>query len=257
MLRELVEYRELLFAVVRRDLILRYKQAALGVGWAILVPLLHMVVFSIVFTRVVRLETDWPYPIYAYAGLLPWAMFASAVKFSAGSLVANRELVTKLYFPREVFVFSAVLVALVDFLVAGLVLAGLMAYYGVWPSWWVVLLPAVVLVQLVFTAGVGLLLAMANLFYRDVKYLTDVLLMVWMLATSVVYPVERVGGGLGAILATANPMTPIINAFRSLLLGGQPPGLIPLGVASALSILVLAVGWWFFHHSEHRFAEEI
>jgi ABC-type polysaccharide/polyol phosphate export permease len=257
MLGEQVRYREVLLAMVRRDLLLRYKQAALGFGWAVLVPLLHMIVFTVVFTRVVLLETEFPYPIYAYTGLLPWALFASAVRFSAGSLVANRDLITKIFFPREVFVFSAVIVALVDFLVASLVLLALMAYYGVGLSWSVLFVPVIVGVQLAFTTGIGLLVAMANLFYRDVRYLVDVLLTAWMFGTSVVYPVERIGGRLAEILVLVNPMTPIINAYRSVVLGGSLPDLAALAPAAGLAVGVLAVGWLVFHRGEFRFAEEV
>ena len=257
MLHEQVRYREVLVAMVRRDLLLRYKQAALGFGWAVLVPLLHMMVFTLVFTRVAPLDTGFPYPIYAYTGLLPWAMFASAVRFSTSSLVSNRELITKVFFPREVFVFSAVLVALVDFLVASLVLLGLMAYYGVAPTASLLFLPVVVVVQLAFTTGIGLLVAMANLFYRDVKYLVEVLLTVWMFGTSVVYPVERIGGLLADVLVLVNPMTPIVNAYRSIILSGALPDSARFGPAAALAFGTLAVGWWAFHRGEFRFAEEV
>lgn len=257
MLEEQVRYRELLMAVVRRDLILRYKQAALGFGWAVLVPLLNMIVFTIVFTRVTTLETDAPYPLFAYAGLLPWALFASSIRFSASSLATNRDLITKVYFPREVFVFSAVIVALVDFLVASTVLFVLMAYFGVAPSGWIFALPVILLVLMAFAAGVGLVVAMANLFYRDVKYLTEIVLTIWMFATSVLYPVRRVGGRTGELLAVLNPLTPIIEAFRAALIGSAMPEPLHLGVAGISSFVVLGIGWLWFHRAEPVFAQEI
>lgn len=256
MFREQLDYRELLLSVTRRDLILRYEHSLLGIGWAVLMPLSHMLIFSVIFTRVAPLDTGLPYPIFVYAGLLPWNMFGSALRFSTTSLTSNSELVTKVYFPREILPASAVLVALVDFAVASTILAGLMIYYGVGVSWTVFFLPVVVVVQVAFTAGVALLVAMANLFFRDVKYLFEVLLTIWMFATPVVYPVERIGGSLGAVLAL-NPMTPIIDAYRSVLLLGELPKATGFAAVTLLSFALLCVSWLSFHRAEFRFAEEI
>jgi lipopolysaccharide transport system permease protein len=256
MLRELVEYRELLFSLVRRDLLLRYKQTVMGFGWAILMPVTYMIVFSLIFTRVVKLETGVPYPIYVYAGLLPWNFFASSLRFSVGSLTANSTLITKVYFPRELLPFAAILVSLVDFAVGAIVLAGLMAWYHVGLHWTILLLPVVVLVQMIFTAAVALLLSMGNLFYRDVKYLIEILITLWMFATSVVYPVNRVGGNLAPILAL-NPMTPIIDAYRSVLLHGQLPAFGPFAGAALFAVVLLAASWLAFHRAEFQFAERI
>jgi ABC-type polysaccharide/polyol phosphate export permease len=256
MIREQLDYRELLFSLTRRDLIVRYRQAVMGVGWALFMPVLNVAIFSLVFTRVVPLDTGLPYAVYAYAGLLPWTLFASALRFSTVSLTSNATLVTKVHFPREVFPFSQVLVALVDFAVASAVLAALMAWYRIGVTWTALLVPAVLLIQLAFTAGLALILAMANLFYRDVRHVFDVVLTVWMFATSVVYPVERIGGRLGAILAL-NPMTPIIDAYRALLLRGEIPEAAPLVWAAAVAFATFAGGWVAFHRAELRFAETI
>jgi len=256
MFRELAEYRELLLSLVRRDLLLRYKQTVMGFGWAILMPVTYMIVFSLIFTRVVKLETGVPYPVYVYAGLLPWNFFASSLRFSVGSLTANSTLITKVYFPRELLPFAAILVSLVDFAVGATVLAGLMAWYHVGLHWTIVLLPLVVFVQVIFTAAVSLLLSMGNLFYRDVKYLIEILITLWMFATSVVYPVSRVGGKLAPILAL-NPMTPIIDAYRSVLLHGQVPALGPFLVTALFAIGLLVVSWLSFHRAEFQFAERI
>jgi ABC-type polysaccharide/polyol phosphate export permease len=144
----------------------------------------------------------------------------------------------------------------VDLAVASLVLVALMVYYHIGVTWTVALLPVVLLVQIAFTTGVALLLSMANLFYRDVKYLFEILITVWMFATSVVYPVDRVGGRLGALLAL-NPMTPIIDAYRDVLLRGTVPPAGPFGTATAVSLLTLGVAWLIFHRAEFRFAESI
>ncbi len=256
MVAELVQYRELLASLTRRDLLLRYKQTIMGFGWSILMPVTYMVIFSLIFTRVVKLDTGVPYPIYAYTGLLPWNFFASSLRFAVVSLTSNSTLVTKVYFPREILPFSVILVSLVDFAVGAIVLAGLMAWYGVGVHASLLLLPVVVLVQVLFTAGVTLLLAMGNLFYRDVKYLIEIVITLWMFATSVVYPVQRIGGRLGPLLAL-NPMTPIIDAYRAVVLHGEPPAAGPFLGAAAFSVALLAASWLAFHRAEFRFAESI
>jgi len=256
MVGEVVQYRELLLSITRRDVLLRYKQTLMGFGWSIVMPVTYMILFSLVFTRVARVETDVPYPIYAYTGLLPWNFFASSLRFSVGSLTANSTLVTKVYFPREILPFSVILVSLVDFAVGSVVLAGLMAWYGIAVRWTLMFLPVVVVVQIVFTAGVTLLLAMANLFYRDVKYLLEIFITLGMFATSAVYPVERLGGRSGALLAL-NPMTSILDAYRAVVLRGALPAPAPFAVGAAFSVLLLVASWLAFHRAEFRFAESI
>jgi ABC-type polysaccharide/polyol phosphate export permease len=254
MLREQYEYRELLYRMTARDLLVRYKQAVMGFGWAVFMPLLNTAVFSVIFTRVAPLETDVPYPIFAYTGLMFWNFFASSLRFAVVSLSGNATLVTKIYFPREIFPFSAILVCLVDLAVSATVLVGLMVYYRVTPSWTIAFVPMILLIQILFTAGIALLVAMANLFLRDVKYIFEMVLTLWMFATSVVYPVERLGGTLGSVLRL-NPMTPIIDGYRAVILGGEPPQFGPLAVAAALSLVTLFVAWVVFHRAEYRFAE--
>jgi lipopolysaccharide transport system permease protein len=254
-LLEMVEYRELLIQMVRRDLLLRYKQTIMGVGWAVFMPLVNTAVFSVIFVRVAPIQTDVPYPVFAYCGLLAWNFFVSSLRFAVISLTSNVNLVTKVYFPREIFPFSCVVVALVDLLVGSGVLIALMAYYHVGVSATLWLLPVVILVHVVFTAGIALLVSMANLFYRDVKYLFEIVASVWMFATSVVYPVDRIGGTAGAILQL-NPMTPIIDAYRATVLLGQVPSPSFI-VAAAIAFLTFYAGWLLFHRLEFRFAESI
>ena len=256
MVGELVEYRELLFSMARRDFLLRYKQTVMGIGWSILMPVTYMLVFSLIFTRVVKLDAGLPYPIYAYAGLLPWNFFSSSLRLSVNALVANSGLITKVYFPREVLPLSVILVSLVDFGIGALVLAGMMAFYGIGVHPTLVLLPVVLVVHVAFTAAIALLISMGNLFYRDVKYLIEIVLTLWMFATSVVYPVERVGGRLGPLLQL-NPMTPIIEAYRSILLRGQWPDWGRFGIAAAISFALLAASWLWFHRAEAQFAERV
>ncbi|PYR93366.1 MAG: phosphate ABC transporter permease [Acidobacteria bacterium] len=255
MVYEQFEYREVLRQMTLRDLTLRYKQTVMGFGWAVLMPLVNTAVFSVIFTRVAPLDVGMAYPLYAFCGLLAWNFFASALRFSVTSLTSNQILVSKIYFPREIFPIAAVLVALVDFAVAMVPLAALMAYYHVPVGASLVLLPVVIAIHVIFTAAIGLLLAMGNLFYRDVKYLFEVAITVWMFATSVLYPVERVGGRLGTLLGL-NPMTAVIDAYRSVLLLGTWPSS-ALTSAAIVSIALLAMAWFAFHRAEFAFAEHL
>jgi lipopolysaccharide transport system permease protein len=256
MVTEQVHYRELLYQLTKRDLLLRYKQSIMGFGWAIFMPLVNTLVFSVVFMRIAPIDSGMPYPLFAFSGLLTWNFFASSLKFAVNSLTGNVNLVTKVYFPREILPFSAVIVCFVDFLVASIVFVPLMLYYQVTPTWHLLWVPVVLLVHLAFTAGMALLLAMGNLFYRDVKYLFEIVITVWMFATSVLYPVEKIGGGLGAVMR-ANPMTPIIDAYRDVLLRGESPFTQPFLVAALVAMLTLAGGWVLFHRAAFQFAENI
>jgi ABC-type polysaccharide/polyol phosphate export permease len=256
MIGEQIEYRELLYQMTLRDLLLRYKQTVMGFGWAVFMPLVNTAVFSVIFTRVTSVATPVPYPLFAFCGFLFWNFFASSLRFSVLSLTANSNLVTKVYFPREIFPFSAVLVCLVDLAVGSTVLIGLMLYYGVAVTPAVFFLPVILTVLVAFTSGLALLLAMSNLYYRDIKYLFEVAITVWMFATSVVYPVESVGGRLGQLLAV-NPMTQLIEACRSVLLYGQLPPAGPFTATAVLSLIVLVAGWQVFHRAEFTFAENI
>lgn len=249
------EYRELLVRMTARDLLLRYKQTVMGFGWAIFMPLVNTAIFSVIFTRVAAIDVGTPYPVYAFCGLVAWNFFASSLRFSVTSLTSNPSLVTKVYFPREIFPFSAVLVSIVDFAVSSLVLVGLMLYYRIELGWPLLMLPVVVLAIIVFTAATALVISMANLFYRDVKYLFEIVIAVWMFATSVVYPIGRVGGKLGAVLAL-NPMTHLIDAFRAVLLDQRLPGM-AFHLTFAASILMLAGAWVMFHLAEFDFAENL
>jgi ABC-type polysaccharide/polyol phosphate export permease len=256
MAHEQFEFRELLYQIAARDLLLRYKQTAMGFAWALLMPLLNTAIFSVIFMRVAPIDTAAPYPLFAYCGLLVWNFTASSLRFAVTSLTGNTNLVTKVYFPREIFPFSAVAVALVDFGVAALVLVAMMIYYRVPVTVAVFVLPAVVVVQTLFTAALSLLLAMANLFYRDVKYLFDVVLSVWMFASAVVYPAETLHGTLGLVIR-ANPMTAIVEAYRSILLYGRAPDPVSFASVTVVSLLLLPACWLLFHRCEFQFAENI
>jgi lipopolysaccharide transport system permease protein len=256
MLEEQVQFRGLLYQMTKRDLLLRYKQTVMGFAWAVFMPLVNTAVFSIIFMRVAPIDTPVPYPVFAYCGLFTWNFFASSLKFSVNSLTSNTSLVTKVYFPREIFPFSAVMVSLVDFAVAALVLAGLMAYYGVGVSAFLLTLPIVLVVHVALTVAVSLLLAMGNLFYRDVKYLFEIVITVWMFLSSVLYPVELLGGRTGRLMLV-NPVTPIIDGYRRAILYGQSPLTPAFAGAAAFSFLLLGLAWLMFHRAEFEFAESI
>jgi len=256
MVHEQFEFRELLVQMTTRDLLLRYKQTVMGLGWALLSPTLNTIIFSVIFMRVAPVDTRVPYPLFAYCGLLAWNFTASALRFAVTSLTANTNMVTKVYFPREIFPFSAVAVSLVDFAVAATVLIAIMMYYHVAPTATVLLLPAVVAVQAIFTLALALMLSMANLFYRDVKYIFELVLNVWMFASAIVYPVDAIGGVAGMVIR-ANPMTAVVEAYRHVLLYGTPPDPLSFGSAAILSVVLLPTTWVVFHRSEFRFAENI
>ncbi len=254
MWRELVASRDLLRAFVARDLLVRYRQALLGVGWTVLSPVLNVLLFSLIFTRVAPIDTGVPYPVFVYAGLWPWTFFAASIRGATVSLSGNSSLVTKVFFAREVLPFSTVLVALVDFAVAGVLLAALMLWYRVPIGVTALFLPLIVMVQVIFTTGLALLLAVANLYWRDTRHVIEAVLTAWMFATSVVYPIERVGGRIGSALAL-NPMTPIIDAYRDVLLYDRLPAAVPFGYATLVAIVLFVAGWYRFHRSEMQFAE--
>ena len=252
---EQIAYRELLVQMIRRDLLIRYKQTAMGFGWAVFMPLVNTAVFSIIFTRVAPIDVGMPYPLFAFSGLLLWNFFAAALRFSVTSLTGNPSLVTKVYFPREIFPFSAVVVSFVDTIVASALLVALLAYYQTGIGWSILLLPIVLAVLVMFTTAIALILAMANLFYRDVKYLFEIVISVWMFATSVIYPLDRLEGRLGAVLSL-NPMTHCIDAFRAIVIEQRAPS--PMFGATALvTACLLATAWLLFHRAESDFAENL
>jgi ABC-type polysaccharide/polyol phosphate export permease len=253
---EQIAYRELLLQITQRDLLLRYKQTLMGVAWAMLMPLVNTAIFSVIFTRVAPIDTGVPYPLFAFTGFLAWNFFASSLRFAATSLTSNATLVTKVYFPREVLPTSAVLVSLVDTVVGSLFLVAMMLYYhvGITPA--ILAVPVVLAVEAIFTCAVALVLAMANLFYRDVKYVLEVVIMIWMFATSIVYPIDRIHGRLGAVLQV-NPMVPIIDAFRAAVLGRpqfEPASLALVALVSVATLVLVSIA---FHRAEFTFAENI
>lgn len=253
-IREVLAARELAWMLAMREVRVRYKHTILGLGWAIALPVSLMLVFTFLFTRVARVETGGvPYPLFVFLGLVPWQLHSNIVSGAARCLSDQRNLVTKVYFAREALPVSVILSSLVDFAVAMLVVGGLMAWYGVAPGPGLAFAPVVLLVQLALGAGLALVVSAANLLYRDTQYILQVGLQVWMFASSVVYPIPRTGGLKW--LAWLNPMTPILDAWRACLVGPKFHVAPEFGLASLISVLLLAVGWRWFRRVERVFGE--
>jgi len=258
-LRELWSYRELLYFLTWRDILVRYKQAVIGVAWAVLQPLLTMVVFTVVFNMVLGVKSpasDIPYAVFSYSGLLPWLFFAGALSRSGVSLVSNANLLTKVYFPRLVIPISAVLAGLVDFGVSFVVLLGLMAAYGIAPTWHIVFLPVFVVLAFVTALAVSLWLSALNVLYRDVQYVIPFLVQLWMFVSPVIYPIDKIPAGPLRVAFALNPMTGVIGGFRWALLGQQFPGgyvWISLAVVGVLFI----TGLFYFKRMESVFADVV
>ena len=254
-LKELWEYRELLYFLTWRDIKVRYKQTALGAAWAIIQPVFMMMVFSLFFGRFAKVPSDGiPYPVFVFCALLPWQLFAHALTESSNSLVANERLITKVYFPRLVVPISAVLGGLVDFAVAFIILLGMIFYYGIVPSWAVVTLPAFLLLAIMTALGVGLWLSALNVQYRDVRYTINFLIQFWLFATPVAYP-SSIVPAKWRVLYGLNPMAGVVEGFRWALLGkSDPPGAL-LWVSVAVVVLLLLGGLYYFRRMEQQFAD--
>lgn len=255
-------YRELVYFLTWRDIKVRYKQAVLGIVWAIIQPVASMVIFTLIFGRLAGLPTDknipqeW-YPIFSFAALLPWQLFQGALQRSSISLVGNANLLTKIYFPRLIIPFAASAAGLVDFFFSFIVLMVLMVYFGVPFTWNLLWLPLLVLLALMAALAVGLWLSALNVQYRDVQHMIPFLLQAWMFASPVVYSIDMIPeSGPWRLLFGLNPMTGVIQGFRWALLGGSPPD--GLMVISIIMVLVLLVsGLFYFRRMERTFADMV
>ena len=259
-LGELWRYRELLYFLTWRDVLVRYKQAVIGVAWAVLQPLLTMIVFTVVFNKALHVQSpasDIPYAVFSFAGLLPWQFFAGALSRSGVSLVGNANLLTKVYFPRLVIPLSAVLAGLVDLGISFLVLIGLMAAYGIAPTWHIVFLPLFVLLAIATAVAASLWLSALNVLYRDVQYAVPFLVQLWMFVSPVIYPISAIPAGRLRVVVALNPMTGVIGGFRWALLGQDfPPGNY-LWISVAVVTVLLVSGLFYFKRMERVFADVV
>jgi lipopolysaccharide transport system permease protein len=256
-LKELWEYRELLYFLTWRDVKVRYKQTALGAAWAVIQPFFMMIVFSLFFGKLGGIPSDGiPYPVFAFCALLPWQLFAHALSESSNSLVANERLITKVYFPRLIVPISAVLGGLVDFAIAFVILLGMMAYYGIMPTVMVVTLPLFLLLAVTTALGVGLWLSALNVQYRDVRYTIAFLTQFWLFATPVAYP-SSIIPERWRWLYGLNPMAGVVEGFRWALLGKtEGPGVM-LAVSILAVILIGIGGLYYFRRMEQTFADVV
>jgi len=254
-LKELWNYRELLYFLIWRDVKVRYKQTVLGAAWAIIQPLFTMVVFSLFFGRLAKIPSDGvPYPIFSYAALVPWTFFANGLTQSSNSLVGSANLITKVYFPRLTIPIATVLSGLVDFLLAFVVLLGMMLFYGIWPKANIIWLPAFLLLSLVTSLGVGTWLSAMNVQFRDVRFVVPFIVQFWMLATPIAYPSSLLSEPWRTLYGL-NPMVGVVEGFRWAMLGTSNAPTTSTIISSVVAILLLISGGFYFKRMEKSFAD--
>jgi lipopolysaccharide transport system permease protein len=256
-LREIWLYRELVYFLTWRDLKVRYKQTALGAGWAVLQPVLSMIVFSIFFGGLLSVPSEGvPYPIFSYAALLPWGVFAKALNDTGRSLVSNRAMLTKIYFPRMVIPLASVFSSLADFLIAFIVMLGLMFYYQIAPTSNIWTLPFFLLLAVITALGVGLWLSAMNVLYRDIGYMIPYITQLWFYLTPIVYPASQVPEEWQFFYAL-NPMVGVVEGFRWALLGTSDPPNPMIAVSAAIALLIFITGMFYFRRMERTFADMV
>ena len=256
-LRDLWEYRELLYFLTWRDIKVRYKQTALGASWAIIQPFFTMVVFSLFFGRLAKIPSDGiPYPLFAFAALVPWTFFANGLSLSSNSLVGSAELITKVYFPRLIIPVASILSGLIDFVIAFAVFFLMALYYGIYPTLSVILLPLFLLLGFTTALGVGLWLSALNVRFRDVRYIIPFLTQFWLFATPIAYPSSLLSEPWRTVYGI-NPMVGVVEGFRWALLGTDTaPGAMII-VSSLVALCLLVSGVFYFKRVEKYFADVI
>lgn len=256
--KDLWNYRELFYFLAWRDIIVRYKQTVIGLAWALLRPFLTMVVFTVVFGSIAKLPSEGvPYPILVFAGMLPWQFFSNALSESSNSLINNANLVSKVYFPRLIVPASSVIVSFIDFLVSGMILLGLMAWYNFVPSWRILTLPIFIIMAFAASIGAGLWLSALNVEFRDFRYIVPFIVQFGLYISPVGFS-SNVVPEKWRLLYSLNPMVGVIDGFRWAILGGNSQ-LYKLGFLLSLGIvaLLLISGIWYFRKTERRFADVI
>ena len=255
-IKELIKYRELLTAFIIREVKVRYKETVLGAFWAVIQPLSLMIVFTVIFSFFLKIETDGvPYPLFSYSALLPWTFFTTSLSFGSIGLVNNSSLITKVYFPRETIPFSSIGAAFLDFLIASLIFVILMVYYKVPMTFNLLFLIPIVAALIIFTSSVVLFTSALIVMWRDIKFVVPLVTQLWIFATPVIYPVSKVPEKF-RVVYTLDPIVPIISSFRSTVLGGRP-SLVDLVTAIIMSFVLFAFAYWFFKSKEKTFADII
>jgi lipopolysaccharide transport system permease protein len=256
-LTQLWRYRELVYFLAWRDVKLRYKQTVLGALWAVLQPVLTMVIFTIIFGHFAKIPSEGvPYPLFSYCALVPWTFFAYALSQSADSLVGNAHLISKVYFPRLVIPIAAALAGLLDFAVACLVLLGMLLFYHVAPTAAVVTLPLFLLLALAAALAAGIWLSALNVQYRDVRYTIPFLMQIWLYATPIAYPASMIKGPLHHLFAL-NPMAGVVEGFRWAILGTSSLDGTFLAISSGVTVVALLGGLYYFRRMERCFADVV
>ena len=259
-IKDVIKWHELLWQMVGREVKTRYKQSILGYFWVILNPLAQMLVMSFAFSIILRIPTNAasniPYSIFLFVALLPWNLFASSLTSATSSLVNSSSLITKVYFPRTILVLSTVIAKIIDFLFASTILIVFMIIYQIPISLNILWILPIFLIQQIFTMGLSLFFAAANLIYRDIQYLLNMIILLWMYATPVFYPADLVPEKY-RIIFQLNPMAVIINAYRQTILGGGAPNYASLGIAFILSLIILFIALSYFKSREKIFADNI
>ncbi len=255
--KELVAYRDLFYFLVNRDIKVRYKQTVLGGLWAIIQPFFLMIVFSIFFGNLAKIPSNGvPYPIFSYSALIAWTYFANCVSSSSNSIVSSGSLISKVYFPRMISPLTPVLAFLLDFVIAFVILIGMMLYYHIYPTIMILFLPLLVILMMLTAAGVGMILAPLNAKYRDIGYTIPFLVQFWMFASPVVYPVSMLPQKYHLIYSI-NPMTGVIEGFRSALLGTSAFPFQLILISAVVSISLFIFGAFYFKQTERYFADII
>jgi len=255
--KELWDCRELLYFLVWRDVKVRYKQTAIGASWAVIQPLITMVLFTAVFSKLAGISSeDLPYPIFSFAALVPWTYFSRSLNQSITSVVGNAHLITKVYFPRLLLPISAVVGGLIDFAIAFVFLLGMMAWYKITPTWGVLLLPVLILFTMLTALAVSVWLSVLNVRYRDVGQAIPFLVQLWLFASPVAYPLSEVSEKWRVLLGL-NPMTGVIEGFRWALLGKQVPETMPMVLSATVVLFLLLSGVVYFRRVEATFADVV
>jgi len=254
-LQELWQYRDLFWFLVKRDIKTRYAQSIMGVGWAIIQPVFSMIIFTVVFGNIAKINSEGiPYAIFSYTALVPWTYFSSSLTDSSRSLISSKNLITKVYFPRLVIPVAPVLAKLIDFGISFLILIGMMVWFGIMPSIWAAFIPILVLIMMLAAAGVGMWLTALSIQYRDIQYGSSFFIQLLMYLSPVIYPASNVPDKFQLVYAM-NPMVGVIEGFRAVLLGTHSMPWFYIGIGSASAVVLFISGALYFRRMERYFAD--